>query len=429
MLTVDDFSITGSSAPPDTQPPQISSVATQNLTSNTAQIVWQTDEAADSQVEYGLTTNYGVSTPLDLTQTISHTMTLSGLQANTTYHYRVKSKDAAGNLATSNDFTFTTLAPPAAIFADDFNAGTLDLTKWNKGANAGNQAKVTNNALELKSTGTVTGWIISKNKYAALNTTAAIKVTSLNNDGNIGISPTYNLSSTYGIYNETNWYRFYVYRSGSGGPYRLYAAWKKNGVYNDLDVTGTLAVTSVVYLRLRFDNTKIHFEASLDGATWTDTYSEVFDLPGYSLSSSFYYELAAYNTTVNGVLTVDDFSISGNTASSSVSKPASLQTSAATAPTSFDLQNYPNPFNAATRIRFSLPQEAEIEITVYDALGREVRELLRDSRPAGNYEMIWNGRNHAGVEMSTGFYLMRLRYRLAGIRTWSQAVHRVMLAK
>ena len=42
----------------------------------------------------------------------SHSQALSGLTANTLYHYRVKSKDAAGNLATSADFTFTTRAPP-----------------------------------------------------------------------------------------------------------------------------------------------------------------------------------------------------------------------------------------------------------------------------------------------------------------------------
>ena len=42
----------------------------------------------------------------------SHSASLSGLAANTLYHYRVKSRDAAGNLATSGDFTFTTAAAP-----------------------------------------------------------------------------------------------------------------------------------------------------------------------------------------------------------------------------------------------------------------------------------------------------------------------------
>src|SRR5439155_11914630 len=68
-----------------------------------------TNEACDSQVDYGLTTAYGNSTPLNLSLLTAHAVTLTGLLATTTYHYRVKSRDAAGNLATSADFTLTTL--------------------------------------------------------------------------------------------------------------------------------------------------------------------------------------------------------------------------------------------------------------------------------------------------------------------------------
>jgi hypothetical protein len=95
-----------------TQPPVISNVASTNVTSSGSTITWVTDEPADSQVEYGLTTAYGITTPLDTTLTQDHSVTLSGLNANTTYHYRVKSKDAAGNLAESGDYSFTTAPTP-----------------------------------------------------------------------------------------------------------------------------------------------------------------------------------------------------------------------------------------------------------------------------------------------------------------------------
>ena len=75
-------------------------------------IGWTTNEASDTQVEYGLTTSYGSSTTLNTSMVTSHSASLSGLAANTLYHYRVKSRDAAGNLATSGDFTFTTAAAP-----------------------------------------------------------------------------------------------------------------------------------------------------------------------------------------------------------------------------------------------------------------------------------------------------------------------------
>ncbi len=92
----------------DTTPPTISNVAAGNITSTGATITWTTNESSDSQVEYGTTTSYGSTTSLDATLVTSHSVNMSGLNANTLYHYRVKSKDAAGNLANSADQTFTT---------------------------------------------------------------------------------------------------------------------------------------------------------------------------------------------------------------------------------------------------------------------------------------------------------------------------------
>ncbi len=92
----------------DTLPPLVSPVVGQSLTQSTATITWTTNEPADSQVEYGLTTAYGNVTPLDSTLETNHSVSLSGLTASTLYHVRVLSSDAAGNLATSVDATFTT---------------------------------------------------------------------------------------------------------------------------------------------------------------------------------------------------------------------------------------------------------------------------------------------------------------------------------
>src|SRR2546427_380636 len=98
----------------DNTPPVISLVSAFNISSSQATISWATNEASDSQVDYGLTTAYGSSTPLNSSVLTAHAVTLTGLLATTTYLYRVKSRDAAGNLATSADFTLTTLiAVPA----------------------------------------------------------------------------------------------------------------------------------------------------------------------------------------------------------------------------------------------------------------------------------------------------------------------------
>jgi hypothetical protein len=109
LATSGDFTFT-TAAGSDTTPPVISGTGTTNVTSSGASVNWMTDEASDTQVQYGTTTSYGSSTALDPTLVTSHTATLSGLSASTTYHYRVLSRDAAGNLGTSGDFTFTTAA-------------------------------------------------------------------------------------------------------------------------------------------------------------------------------------------------------------------------------------------------------------------------------------------------------------------------------
>src|SRR3990172_5507095 len=96
----------------DTTPPIHSNITTGTITSTSAVITWTTDEASTSQTDYGTTSSYGSSTTIDNTLVTSHSVTISGLSSWTTYHFRVKSQDAAGNLAVSSDLTFSTLAPP-----------------------------------------------------------------------------------------------------------------------------------------------------------------------------------------------------------------------------------------------------------------------------------------------------------------------------
>ncbi len=92
----------------DTTAPTISNVKVADRTDTTARITWTTNEPATSQVEYGTTTAYGQLSPLSATRVTNHSVTLTGLEPETVYHYRVLSRDAAGNLARSADRTFET---------------------------------------------------------------------------------------------------------------------------------------------------------------------------------------------------------------------------------------------------------------------------------------------------------------------------------
>jgi phosphodiesterase/alkaline phosphatase D-like protein len=116
LATSGDYTFTTTSAP-DATSPVISDVESSGITSSGATITWTTDEESDTQVEYGTSASYGSTTDLNTAMVTSHSQSLGGLTAGTPYHYRVKSRDAAGNLATSGDYTFTTTEDLNLTFA------------------------------------------------------------------------------------------------------------------------------------------------------------------------------------------------------------------------------------------------------------------------------------------------------------------------
>ena len=79
-------------------------------------------------------------------------------------------------------------------------------------------------------------------------------------------------------------------------------------------------------------------------------------------------------------------------------------------PRSFGIHpNYPNPFNPQTVIRYDVPRQAHVDLSVYDMLGRRVRVLYSGDHAAGFHEIRWDGRSDAGHDVATGVYLYRLR--------------------
>lgn len=72
------------------------------------------------------------------------------------------------------------------------------------------------------------------------------------------------------------------------------------------------------------------------------------------------------------------------------------------------LPNVPNPFNPSTDIRYELPAEAQVEVSVYDLSGRLVRVLEQGIRPAGENSVRWDGRDDQGGAQASGLYFVRL---------------------
>ncbi|MDP6992338.1 MAG: T9SS type A sorting domain-containing protein, partial [Candidatus Marinimicrobia bacterium] len=72
-------------------------------------------------------------------------------------------------------------------------------------------------------------------------------------------------------------------------------------------------------------------------------------------------------------------------------------------------QNYPNPFNPITTINYDLPQQAHVNLMIYDILGREVVKLVSSEIPAGYQSVIWNTRNSFGTPVSAGIYFYQIQ--------------------
>jgi len=71
-------------------------------------------------------------------------------------------------------------------------------------------------------------------------------------------------------------------------------------------------------------------------------------------------------------------------------------------------QNYPNPFNPETTIRYALPAETRVTVTIHTATGQRIRTLVDGEQAAGYHRLVWDGRDAAGRAVASGVYLCRL---------------------
>ena len=72
-------------------------------------------------------------------------------------------------------------------------------------------------------------------------------------------------------------------------------------------------------------------------------------------------------------------------------------------------QNYPNPFNPVTSLRYDLPEDGFVNITIYDMMGRIVRSLVNSKQAAGYHSIKWNATNNKNEPVSAGLYLYTIQ--------------------
>ncbi len=79
-------------------------------------------------------------------------------------------------------------------------------------------------------------------------------------------------------------------------------------------------------------------------------------------------------------------------------------------PLTFDLQqNFPNPFNPSTTIKYQVPREEKVNITIYNILGEKVHRILNARKKPGYYEIKWNGSDEFNHKVASGLYFYRMK--------------------
>ena len=73
------------------------------------------------------------------------------------------------------------------------------------------------------------------------------------------------------------------------------------------------------------------------------------------------------------------------------------------------IKNYPNPFNPVTTLRYDLPENNHVNITIYDMIGRQVKNLINQTQDAGYRSVRWNATDDYGKPVSAGIYLYQIQ--------------------
>lgn len=252
-------------------PPVISDVQA-SATHDAATVTWTTDQPATSAVSYGLTSAYELGTVSDGALVTAHSLALSGLLPETTYHYEAASANADGQLTVSGDLTFTTAAVPLpAVRSDDFNAPNLDTGLWTF------IDPLSNSRVSMSGTGTSDAHLVIAVPEGAshdpwgTNRAARVMQPALDADfvTEVKIDSAFSLRyQSQGILveqNDGNWLRFDFYYDGSA--VHAFAASTVNG-NSAVRANTVIANGGPLWLRVERQGDQWLQSYSYDGLTW-----------------------------------------------------------------------------------------------------------------------------------------------------------------
>jgi hypothetical protein len=396
----------GSAPPRDSSPPKISNVFANSVTTTTATINWTTDESADSQVEYGLDTNYGNFSAVDGNFVTSHVVTLSNLAAGTTYHFRVHSKDASGNATVSNDFTFTTardIQAPAIskVVTTGIKATSAQIT-WDTDepssarVDYGPDSTVLVNSLAdnaLALTHAVT--LPNLQPY----TSYYFHVVAQDAAGNTSTSRKHNFKTLSAVANII----LFAGNAQTGNSAQVLAA--PLGI-KLADIAGFGVPNVPVEFRVIAGGGRVIGQPACDSAVCVVA-SDQNGIASvkWRLGLADSQKVQATVPQKPGLVVMFTAKLKGPVAA--VDEPVT------SLPRAFALRNYPNPFRDFTRLEVALPAAGVISLKIFDLHGRELITLAEEWRNTGRHFFKWEGRAAGNAALTSGVYFAVLRYHRA----------------
>ena len=272
----------------DVTPPIISNVQS-SVTETTATISWTTDEPGDSSVNYGLDTSYG-GAESSASLVVSHSLTLTGLSANTEYHYQVDSTDNSTNTSTSTDLVFTTISEntgsPSGIESDNFDDSVFNSSLWTFSDPVGDSSvSMTGSQLAI-SMPSGTGHDLWTNTNLAPRVLQATNNTDFELEAKFDslLTKKYQVQGITAEQTATNLVRFDFYSDGK--VTKIFSATIINGVATQ-KIQSVIPTTAPMYLKV-----------TRQGDLWTESYS--FDGVNWTVAGSYTHALTISNVSVFG---------------------------------------------------------------------------------------------------------------------------------
>ena len=92
--------------------------------------------------------------------------------------------------------------------------------------------------------------------------------------------------------------------------------------------------------------------------------------------------------------------------------------------TKFYINNYPNPFNPITIISFSITNDSNVELSIYNIKGQKVKSITNENYPRGSHQVVWNGVDDSGKFVSSALYMYKLN-----VNGKTEAIKKCLLLK